>query len=260
MAGTARKLRQGRTLDPEARKLGGDCAKALVLSLGELIVDYEVLAFDVAELTHSLCEPGIEARFQRRRPSAACNKTNARYLRRLLRPHRDRPRRRRAAEQCDELAPPHHSITASARASNAGGTSSPSAFAVFRLIASVNLTGPWMVGHRAFRLSGYGPRKTPRAELGPIDPCRRRLDHLLEQNQWIQKPRVGGGASSMKRRGPDEETWRYPVWQSLRRPTTPRLLRSRARYRLRFERATRPLRFAACEPQSRLVEKNNCLR
>src|SRR4051812_18324282 len=63
-------------IDPEARKLGSDCAKALVLSLGESIVDYEVLAFDVAELTHSLCEPGIEARFQRRRPSAACNKTN----------------------------------------------------------------------------------------------------------------------------------------------------------------------------------------
>jgi len=37
---------------------------------------------------------------------------------RLLRPRRERPRRRRAAEERDELAAPHHSITSSARASN----------------------------------------------------------------------------------------------------------------------------------------------
>jgi hypothetical protein len=43
----------------------------------------------------------------------------------LLRTRRKRPRRR-AAEQCDELAPPH-SITSSARASRVGGTSRPSA-------------------------------------------------------------------------------------------------------------------------------------
>src|SRR5262249_11609799 len=42
--------------------------------------------------------------------------------------------RRRTAEQRDELAP-FHSMTSSARASNIGGTSSPSAFAVLRLIA-----------------------------------------------------------------------------------------------------------------------------
>ena len=40
---------------------------------------------------------------------------------------------RRAAEQRDELAPPH-SITSSARASSVGGTSRPSALAVLRLI------------------------------------------------------------------------------------------------------------------------------
>jgi len=32
------------------------------------------------------------------------------------------PRNRRAAEQRDELAPSHHSITSSARASSVGGT------------------------------------------------------------------------------------------------------------------------------------------
>src|SRR5262245_57616705 len=44
----------------------------------------------------------------------------------LLRGRRERPRRRRAAEQRDELAA-FHSITSSARASTIGGTSRPSA-------------------------------------------------------------------------------------------------------------------------------------
>src|SRR5262249_51823222 len=44
--------------------------------------------------------------------------------------------RRRAAEQRDELAPPHHSMTSSARASSVGGMARPSALAVLRLIIS----------------------------------------------------------------------------------------------------------------------------
>jgi hypothetical protein len=50
--------------------------------------------------------------------------------RRLLCARRQRPRRRRATEQRDELAPFHccnHSITSSARASSVAGTSRPSA-------------------------------------------------------------------------------------------------------------------------------------
>jgi hypothetical protein len=39
---------------------------------------------------------------------------------RLLRPRRERPRRR-AAEQRDEIAPLHHSITSSASASSLSG-------------------------------------------------------------------------------------------------------------------------------------------
>src|SRR5882724_11036156 len=46
----------------------------------------------------------------------------------------------RATEQGDERAPPH-SITSSARASSIGGTSSPSALAVCRLITSSNVVG-----------------------------------------------------------------------------------------------------------------------
>ena len=50
----------------------------------------------------------------------AAEETDHRH-RRLLRARRERPRRRRAAEQRDELAP-LHSITSSARASSVGGT------------------------------------------------------------------------------------------------------------------------------------------
>ena len=60
--------------------------------------------------------------------------------RRLLRARRERPRRRRAAEQRDELAAPH-SITSSARASSVGGTSRPSALAVLRLMTRSYLVG-----------------------------------------------------------------------------------------------------------------------
>src|SRR5262245_6672015 len=46
-----------------------------------------------------------------------------------------------AVKQRDELAPPDHSITPSADESNLDGTSSPSVFAVFKLIANSNLVG-----------------------------------------------------------------------------------------------------------------------
>ena len=62
--------------------------------------------------------------------------------------------RRRAAEQCDELAPSHHSITSSARASSVGGTSMPSALAVLRLMISSNFVG-CMTG----RSAGLAPLK-----------------------------------------------------------------------------------------------------
>src|SRR5262245_31614011 len=58
----------------------------------------------------------------------------------LLRTRSERPSCRRAAEKRDELSP-LHSITSSARASSAGGTVSPSAFAAFKLIRSSNLDG-----------------------------------------------------------------------------------------------------------------------
>src|SRR5262249_61585386 len=59
----------------------------------------------------------------------------------LLRARHERPRRRRTPEQRDELAPVHHSITSSARASSVAGTSRPNALAVLRLIVSTYLVG-----------------------------------------------------------------------------------------------------------------------
>ena len=69
----------------------------------------------------------------------------------LLRPRRERPRRR-AAERNDELAPPHYSITSSAMASSDAGTGRPSVLAVVRLMASSNLLD-CMTG----RSAGFSP-------------------------------------------------------------------------------------------------------
>src|SRR5262249_19498596 len=68
----------------------------------------------------------------------------------LLRPRRERPRRR-TAEQSDERAPPH-SITSSASASSLSGIWRPSAFAVLRLMASSNL-----FGNSTGRSAGFAP-------------------------------------------------------------------------------------------------------
>jgi putative NADH-flavin reductase len=62
------------------------------------------------------------------------------------------PHCRRAAEQRDELAPPHHSITSSARASTVGGISRSSALAVLRLMTRSNL-----VGCTTGKLAGFSP-------------------------------------------------------------------------------------------------------
>src|SRR5262245_9613630 len=59
---------------------------------------------------------------------------------RLLRARRERPPGRRAAEERNEMPPPH-SITSSARASSVAGTSRPSALAVLRLITRSYLVG-----------------------------------------------------------------------------------------------------------------------
>src|SRR5262245_44816041 len=61
-------------------------------------------------------------------------------------------RERRAAECRDEIAPPHYSITSSARTSTAAGTSRPSALAAFRLMTVWYLVGAW-----TGRSAGFSP-------------------------------------------------------------------------------------------------------
>src|SRR5262249_14952516 len=119
---------------------------------GPPIVDRYVSSLVPAELPQSLHECrrtklplGIIAdRLQHSDPPHALT---------LLRPRRSRPRRR-AAEQRDELAPPDHSITSSARASSVSGTAKPSAFAVLRLI-----TKSYLVGACTGRSDGFSPRR-----------------------------------------------------------------------------------------------------
>jgi hypothetical protein len=71
----------------------------------------------------------------------------------LLRPRRKRPRRR-APKPCDELAPPDHSITSSARSRIDCGTVRPSALAVLRFTAISYFTG-----NCTGRSPGFSPRR-----------------------------------------------------------------------------------------------------
>src|SRR5215470_14559016 len=64
-----------------------------------------------------------------------CGSGRTLAYRRLLRPRRERPPYRRAAEQRDEITT-FHSITSSARPDRGNGTVMPSALAVLRLMIS----------------------------------------------------------------------------------------------------------------------------
>src|SRR5262249_8577366 len=87
----------------------------------------------------------------------------------LLGARRQRPRRRRTAEQRDERAPSHHSITSSARASSVAGTSMPSAFAVLRL-----MTNSYLVGACTGRSAGFSP-------------LRMRSTYLAAERNWLAR-------------------------------------------------------------------------
>src|SRR5262252_2770092 len=107
----------------------------IITIMAKLVGD--VAPFDVTEVAHPAHEflaEWIVARGSR--PDVP----DTRRLARLLRPRREWPRRRRAAEQGDEVAA-LHSITSSARASSVDGTSRPNALAVVRLMKRSNLVG-----------------------------------------------------------------------------------------------------------------------
>src|SRR5262245_48491936 len=132
-----------------AYQIGCEVGQSVVLVLRPAILDRHVLALDVAGFTNALAECGqILCTIGRRR---AAEEPDHRH-RRLLRARREWPRCRPAAEKRDELAPLHHSITSSARASSVAGTSRPSAFAALTLIASSNF-----VGCSTGRSAGFSP-------------------------------------------------------------------------------------------------------
>src|SRR5262249_16881441 len=103
------------------------------------LVELDVAPFGPAQLLwrlpqHRIAGLSVYVGFEN-----ACNHGDAPHPLALLRTCRHRPRRR-ATDERDELASPH-SITSSVRASSVAGTSSPRAFAAFRLITSSYLVG-----------------------------------------------------------------------------------------------------------------------
>src|SRR5262249_51331205 len=82
----------------------------------------EVFSLHQSDLPHASQKAAIDAGYQNSRPRSAGKKPHAPDFCPLLRPRRERPRGR-AAEQRDELAPLHYSITSSARASSIRGIS-----------------------------------------------------------------------------------------------------------------------------------------
>src|SRR3977135_3238600 len=96
------------------------------------MLDSDIAVLRPAERSESLPKRNDAGRYFRIVLGVWMQERDAPHPLGLLRVRRKRPRHR-AAERCDELAPPH-SITSSARPSMVGGTVIPSALAVFRLI------------------------------------------------------------------------------------------------------------------------------
>src|SRR5262249_48646791 len=135
--------------DPSAGQVGRQRRQSIELILGPAVFDRDVLAFDIARFLEALPKPPHEVCGSISR--SGVEKPDPRHCR-LLRARRGRPCPRRAANESEELAPPHHSITSSARASSCGGTARPSARAVFRLI-----TVSYLVGCCTRRSAGFSP-------------------------------------------------------------------------------------------------------
>src|SRR5262245_27792414 len=129
-------------------QIGDEPRKPVVLSFGPTVVDRNGPAFDVAQFAEASTERGSKMG----KPGGGCVGEITDYRHRLrLRARRDRPRRRSASEQLDELAP-LHSITSSAWARSGSGTLRPSVFATLRFTTKSYLVGSW---------TGISPALTP---------------------------------------------------------------------------------------------------
>src|SRR6516164_4584444 len=142
--------RRGNHVHTAANQIGCQRRQLIVVVLRPAELDRHVLAFDEG----GPVQPAAEFGHEMRGPLGRLTVKEANHQhRRLLRPRCDRPRCR-AAEQRDKLAALHYSITSSARVSSGGGTVSPIAFAVLRLMTSSNV-----VGCSIGRLAGSAPLK-----------------------------------------------------------------------------------------------------
>src|SRR5262249_18993763 len=112
-------------------EIGRGLGEPLGRAIGTAIFKRNVLAFQIAEIAQSLPESIPHRRI--------IDDADARNPSLLLSDRRERPRRCRAADQRDELAPFHrcnHSITSSASASSLSGIWRPRVLAVLRLMAN----------------------------------------------------------------------------------------------------------------------------
>src|SRR5262249_26231007 len=126
-------------------------ANALGIAGGPAIVNLHVAAVGPAQFLQPLHERSEACLPFRIVCGEGHEHADATHPLALLRTCRERPRPRRTAEQRYELAA-FHSITSSARASSAGGTSRPSVLAVLRLMTIQNCVGN-MIGSSA----GFAP-------------------------------------------------------------------------------------------------------
>ena len=134
----ARRVTMTSTLRPD--ELGRDLGIALLASLRPAILDRDGAALDPAEFAQPLHQGGEPSAARCRR--AGDQKPDGRQLARLLRAGGERPNRgrgSRAAEQRDESRAVSFDHLVGARAGTLGGTFSPSALAVVRLIRQIEL-------------------------------------------------------------------------------------------------------------------------
>src|SRR5262249_9980974 len=147
----------------EPGKLGCDLGQALAASVCQAIFDRDRAALNPTEVVEPPRECGRPLTFRQR--CAVAQEPDNWSLPRLLRACRERPRGRRADEQCDELAP-LHSITSSAMASSLSGIWRPSALAVLILTIS-----SYFVGDCTGKSAGFSPRKM----RSTYEPVRRKM-------------------------------------------------------------------------------------
>src|SRR5262249_52428977 len=101
---------RGNHCHPSANEVSRQRRQPIIMALCPPELDRNVLAFDIAGLRKAATETGHEWFVLLGR--CRIEEPDPRH-RRLLRPRRERPSRRSAAEECDELAA-RHSITSSA--------------------------------------------------------------------------------------------------------------------------------------------------